>query len=85
MDYVLVNDKLSAVLLSNRCAAYLNLKRYENALEDAERCVQIEPDWSKVQYLFLSCCFNCLEILAQMCCKIDVGRKAQPYAFIKVP
>ena len=57
MDYVQVNDKLSAVLLSNRCAAYLNLKKYENALEDAERCVQIEPDWSKVQYLFLSCCF----------------------------
>ena len=57
MDYVRVNDKLSAVLLSNRCAAYLNLKKYEDALEDAERCVQIEPDWSKVQYLFLSCCF----------------------------
>lgn len=57
MDYVQVNDKLSAVLLSNRCAAYLNLKKYEDALEDAERCVQVEPDWSKVQYLFLSCCF----------------------------
>lgn len=56
MDYVQVNDKLSAVLLSNRCAAYLNVKKYENALEDAERCVQMEPDWSKVQYLFLSCC-----------------------------
>ena len=55
MDYVQVNDKLSAVLLSNRCAAYLNLKKYENALKDAERCVQIEPDWSKVLYLFLSC------------------------------
>ena len=59
MDYVQVNDKLSAVLLSNRCAAYLNLKKYEDALEDAERCVQVEPDWSKVQYLFLSCCFLC--------------------------
>lgn len=57
MDYVQVNDKLSAVLLSNRCAAYLNLKKYEDALEDAERCVQVEPDWSKVQYLFLSCFF----------------------------
>ena len=59
MDYVQVNNKLSAVLLSNRCAAYLNLKKYEDALEDAERCVQVEPDWSKVQYLFLSCCFLC--------------------------
>ena len=52
MDYVQVNDKLSAVLLSNRCAAYLNLKKYENALEDAEKCVQIEPDWSKVHTCF---------------------------------
>lgn len=43
-------DKLSAVLLSNRCAAYLNLEMYDKALEDAKRCVQIEPEWSKVMY-----------------------------------
>lgn len=52
MDYVPQtsggHDKLSAVLLSNRCAAYLNLEMYDKAMEDAKRCVQIEPDWSKV-------------------------------------
>ena len=52
MDYVPQtaedDDKLSAVLLSNRCAAYLNLERYDKAMEDAKRCVQIEPEWSKV-------------------------------------
>lgn len=41
-------DKVSAVLLSNRCAAYLNLEMYDKALGDAKRCVQIEPEWSKV-------------------------------------
>ena len=41
-------DIMSAVLLSNRCAAYLNLEMYDKALEDAKRCVQIEPEWSKV-------------------------------------
>lgn len=41
-------DKMSAALLSNRCAAYLNLEMFDKALEDAKRCVQIEPEWSKV-------------------------------------
>ena len=52
MDYVPQttdgSDKLIAVLLSNRCAAYLNLEMYDKATEDAKKCVQIEPDWSKV-------------------------------------
>lgn len=47
-------DKLSAVLLSNRCAAYLNLEEYDQALEDAKRCIQTEPEWSKVMlYAFM--------------------------------
>ena len=46
-------DKLSSVLLSNRCAAYLNLEMYDKALADAKRCVQIEPEWSKVMFLFV--------------------------------
>ena len=49
-------DKMSAVLLSNRCAAYLNLEMCDKALEDAKRCVQIEPEWSKVkQHLCVLC------------------------------
>lgn len=52
MDYVPQtaddNDRLSAMLLSNRCAAYLNLEMYDKAMWDAKRCVQIKPDWSKV-------------------------------------
>lgn len=41
-------QKMRAVLLSNRCAAYINLESYDKAKEDAERCVQVEPQWSKV-------------------------------------
>ena len=52
MNYVQSNDKLCAVLLSNRCAAYLNLEMYDKALEDAKICVQLEPDWSKVTFSF---------------------------------
>lgn len=52
-------DKMSAVLLSNRCAAYLNLEMYDKALEDAKRCVQIEPEWSKV-LKHLDVCGQCI-------------------------
>ena len=34
-------------LYSNRCAAYLQLKKYREAKEDAESCTQIKPSWPK--------------------------------------
>ena len=33
---------------SNRSAAYASLKKYEEALADAEKCTSIKPDWAKV-------------------------------------
>lgn len=38
------------VLYSNRSAAYAKQKKYQNALEDAEKTVSIKPDWPKVSY-----------------------------------
>lgn len=35
------------VFYSNRSASYASLKKYQEALEDAEKCVQLKPDWSK--------------------------------------
>ena len=43
------NSRLRAMLLSNRCAAYLNLEMYDRALDDARKCVESEPEWSKVR------------------------------------
>lgn len=40
----------SAVLYSNRSAAYKTLKRYKEALTDAERCIDIEPSFAKGHY-----------------------------------
>ena len=37
-----------AVLYSNRSAAYCGKRQYTEALEDAEKCVKLRPDWSKV-------------------------------------
>lgn len=34
-------------IISNRAAAYQNSAQYAAALADAERCIEIKPDWSK--------------------------------------
>jgi tetratricopeptide (TPR) repeat protein len=41
-------DHDNAILLSNRSGAYTSLKDYSHALEDAERVVNLRPDWAKV-------------------------------------
>jgi tetratricopeptide (TPR) repeat protein len=41
-------DPKNHVLYSNRSAAYASLKKYKEALEDAEKCIDIKPDWAKV-------------------------------------
>jgi stress-induced-phosphoprotein 1 len=36
------------IVNSNRSAAYASKKDYELALKDAEKTVEIKPDWAKV-------------------------------------
>lgn len=35
------------VLCSNRSACYASKERYEEALADANKCVELKPDWAK--------------------------------------
>jgi stress-induced-phosphoprotein 1 len=35
------------VLYSNRSACYASLKDFQKALDDANKCVEIAPTWSK--------------------------------------
>lgn len=37
------------VLYSNRSGAYASLKKFEEALKDAEKCVELDPTWAKVR------------------------------------
>lgn len=52
MSYVLQigveNNKMSVVLLSNRCVVYLNLEMYDKVINDVKRCIKIELEWFKV-------------------------------------
>ena len=34
-------------ILGNRSAAKYQLKQYDEALADANKCIEIQPDWSK--------------------------------------
>lgn len=40
-------DVTNAVLYSNRSAAYAKGNQYDLALKDAEKAIEIKPDWSK--------------------------------------
>lgn len=43
----ILKDPSSALLRSNRAGAFASLGRHEEALGDAEKCVQLQPDWWK--------------------------------------
>ena len=38
---------IHSILLSNRSSAYAHLERWEDAIEDANECVHLRPDWSR--------------------------------------
>ena len=47
-----------AVLYSNRSAAVASLCRWDEAADDAEQCIALMPNWSKVNPRALSCITN---------------------------
>lgn len=43
--------KTLAVLYSNRSAAFASVHRWDEAADDAEQCIALMPNWSKVNPL----------------------------------
>lgn len=43
----LVETPSDHTILSNRAAAHQNLGQFAAALEDANKCIEIKPDWGK--------------------------------------
>ena len=42
-------DLNNHVLISNRSAAFVHIKKYQEALSDADKVVELKPDWAKVR------------------------------------
>ena len=45
-------DASNHIFYSNRSAAYASLGQYEKALDDANKTVELKPDWPKVKINF---------------------------------
>lgn len=46
------NEPTNHVHYSNRCAAYMKCEQYSLAQQDAEKCLQLKPDFNKVSVSF---------------------------------
>lgn len=38
------------IFFSNRSGSYASLKKYQEALHDAEKCISLKPTWPKGYY-----------------------------------
>ena len=59
-------DSSNHVFYSNRSAAYAKDAKYEQALADARKCVELKPDWGKVRDLEfhpLLICVNFIKVV----------------------
>mmetsp|Transcript_40369 Transcript_40369/g.89645 ORF Transcript_40369/g.89645 Transcript_40369/m.89645 type:complete len:579 (+) Transcript_40369:115-1851(+) len=70
-------DPKNHVLFSNRSAAQASLKNYEKALEDAQKCVSLKPDWGK-GYSRLGAAFYGLEQWPEAAQAYEDGLKYDP-------
>lgn len=43
----------NAVLYSNRSAAHTKAGNYVQALDDAEKAIEMRPDWIKVRFVYI--------------------------------
>ena len=46
------NSEMMTVLLSNRCLAFINLEKFNEAVADAKKCIKIKPQWFRVSRHF---------------------------------
>jgi tetratricopeptide (TPR) repeat protein len=50
------NDPLNYYLISNRSACYIKLSEFNKAYEDAKKCTELKPTWSKAYFRLGTTC-----------------------------
>ncbi|ESO87615.1 hypothetical protein LOTGIDRAFT_127724, partial [Lottia gigantea] len=45
-------ESKNAILYSNRSAAFLKIEQFYLAIQDARKSIQLDPNWTKVQYVW---------------------------------
>jgi tetratricopeptide (TPR) repeat protein len=53
---LLENDPLNYYLISNRAACYIKLSDFNKACEDAKKCTELKPTWSKAHFRLGTAC-----------------------------
>eukprot|EP01083_Nonionella_stella_P048014 128613_1 len=62
------------VFYSNRCAAFVKMERFDQALSDAQKCIDLKPDWIKGYFRTI----NALLKLGEMDEARQVLKQARP-------
>ncbi len=52
-DAIQLTDENAHLYYSNRSAAFVEMKEFDLALRDAQKCIDLEPTWPKVGSLVL--------------------------------
>ena len=69
-DEALRMDPTNAMVYSNRAVVYTYLKRYQDALDDAEKTIQYRKGWSRVRIEKKICLHSILVIQAEISSQI---------------
>jgi len=58
LDIDKLNKEFNSTLYSNRAAAYMKLKRWQEALTDCTRCLELKPSFVKAKVRRAQCCLE---------------------------
>lgn len=73
-------DCYNPKLYSNRCTAYLYLHEFESALQDAKKCVSLDPDWGK-GHVQMGSCYTSLHQYKEAIEEYKKGRTRHTFSY----